>query len=71
MSQVYPDQEMKKQLENLAWHMRQGNPPQLFPPASFSMLLNLNSLCHVPDRYTLWPLFLGKLRAWVLKPIPK
>lgn len=37
----YPLQEGAKALENAAWHIHQGNPPEATPPVSFAMLLTL------------------------------
>ena len=48
--QAYPDQEPKQQLENPVWHIHQGHPPQWPSPVSFSMLLNLTSVCNTADR---------------------
>jgi len=37
----YPLQEGAKALDNAAWHIHQGNPPEATPPVSFAMLLTL------------------------------
>jgi lysyl-tRNA synthetase, class I len=42
------------QLENPAWHIHQGHVPQESLPVSFSMLLNLASVCHTQDKAVLW-----------------
>lgn len=37
----YPLQEGAKALDNAAWHIHQGNPPEATPPVSYAMLLTL------------------------------
>jgi len=41
-------------LQNPAWHIHAGSPPEADMPISFSMLLNLVSASNAEDRETLW-----------------
>jgi lysyl-tRNA synthetase, class I len=43
-----------KKLENPAWHIHQGTPPQATSPISFNILLNLASVAHAEDKAKLW-----------------
>jgi lysyl-tRNA synthetase class 1 len=50
----YPKEEPKAQLENPAWHIHSGVPPQAELPISFALLLNLVSVSNAEDKATLW-----------------
>lgn len=52
--ETYPHQTPKEQLENPVWHLHQGSPPSNKAPISFSMLLNLVSICHAETPEQLW-----------------
>ena len=46
----YKDQEGKQALDNPAWHIHEGKPPDATPPVSFAMLLNLVSAAGDADQ---------------------
>jgi lysyl-tRNA synthetase class 1 len=50
----YPGEEPKAKLENPAWHIHVGHPPQAELPIGFSLLLNLVSVSNAEDKATLW-----------------
>ena len=50
----FPTQEMKDQLNNPAWHIHNGVPPEEKAHISFGVLLNLVSVCHSDDPTVLW-----------------
>ncbi|GHT90706.1 lysine--tRNA ligase [Alphaproteobacteria bacterium] len=50
----YETQENKKQVDNPAWHIHSGNPPKSESDISFSLLLNLVSVCNTDDSNVLW-----------------
>jgi len=45
---------MKKKYANPVWHIHDGNPPTADVPLSFSLLLNLASVCNPKDKSVLW-----------------
>jgi lysyl-tRNA synthetase class 1 len=47
-------QDPRKQVDNPAWHINNGNPPRRESEISFSLLLNLVSACNTDDRSVLW-----------------
>ncbi len=51
---AFPDQDLKEQLSNPAWHIHNGDPPEEKAHLSFSILLNLASVCHSEDPKVLW-----------------
>jgi lysyl-tRNA synthetase class 1 len=51
---AYPQEQPKAQLENPAWHIHTGAPPQAELPISFALLLNLVSVSNAEDKATLW-----------------
>jgi lysyl-tRNA synthetase class 1 len=51
---AYPREEPKAKLENPAWHIHTGTPPQAELPISFALLLNLVSVSNAEDKATLW-----------------
>jgi lysyl-tRNA synthetase, class I len=50
----YPKEEAKAKLENPAWHIHVGHPPEAELPISFALLLNLVSVSNAEDTATLW-----------------
>jgi lysyl-tRNA synthetase class 1 len=50
----YPQEEPKAKLENPAWHIHVGHPPEAELPISFGLLLNLVSVSNAEDAATLW-----------------
>ena len=57
----YETQESNKQIDNPVWHIHGGNPPASESDISFSLLLNLVSVCNTDDRNVLWG-FIKKYR---------
>jgi lysyl-tRNA synthetase, class I len=51
---AFPREEPKAKLENPAWHIHSGAPPQAELPISFALLLNLVSVSNAEDKATLW-----------------
>jgi lysyl-tRNA synthetase class 1 len=51
---AYPNEEPKAKLENPAWHIHVGAPPQAELPITFALLLNLVSVSNAEDKATLW-----------------
>ena len=51
---AFPTQDSKEQLTNPAWHIHNGKPPEEKNHISFSILLNLASVCHSDDPTVLW-----------------
>jgi len=43
-----------KQLDNPAWHIHRGHPPEEEAHLSYNVLLNLASVCHTEDKSVLW-----------------
>ncbi|HQR89025.1 MAG: lysine--tRNA ligase [Caulobacter sp. 12-67-6] len=56
---AYPKQEPAKQIDNPAWHVHSGQPPQQGSPVSFSLMLNLVSAADASTKDILWG-FLGR-----------
>jgi lysyl-tRNA synthetase class 1 len=50
----FPEQSPEQRLNNPAWHVHNGNPPQEELPLSFGILLNLASVCNTEDKNVLW-----------------
>ena len=51
----FPLKDLKEQLGMAVWHIHDGRPPALSDPGvSFSMLLNLVSVCHSDDPAVIW-----------------
>ena len=50
----YEKQDLKQQLNNPAWHIHAGEPPEIDMPVSFALLLNLVSASNAQDRDVLW-----------------
>jgi lysyl-tRNA synthetase class 1 len=55
----FKTQEPEKQINNPAWHIHGGNPPEPEAEISFSLLLNLVGVCNTDDEKVLWG-FMGK-----------
>ncbi len=52
--QKFPEQELKDQLNNPAWHIHNGSPPAADSRLTFNILLNLASVCNSEDKAVLW-----------------
>jgi lysyl-tRNA synthetase class 1 len=50
----FENQEPEKQINNPVWHIHRGNPPKAEAEISFSLLLNLASVCNTDDKNVLW-----------------
>jgi lysyl-tRNA synthetase, archaeal and spirochete len=50
----FPSQTLSQQLESPVWHIHAGNPPGEEGLPSFSLILNLASVCHAEDSTVLW-----------------
>ena len=50
----FPAEDEAKRLDNPAWHIHAGKPPQEEAHLSFSILLNLASVCNAQDKSVLW-----------------
>jgi lysyl-tRNA synthetase class 1 len=57
----YPQQDEAQRLHNPAWHIHGGHPPPPDALFSYSVLLNLTSVCHTEDKRVLWH-FISKYR---------
>ncbi|HWE17127.1 MAG TPA: lysine--tRNA ligase [Hyphomicrobiaceae bacterium] len=64
---AYPHEEPKARLENPAWHIHTGTPPQAELPISFALLLNLVSVSNAEDKATLW----GFIRKYAAGATPE
>lgn len=51
---AYPGQEAKQKLDNPAWHIHTGSPPQAELPITFALLLNLVAASNAHDKDVLW-----------------
>ncbi len=49
-----PEQDVGGRLDNPAWHIHNGHPPEAGELLTFNVLLNLASVCHTEDRCVLW-----------------
>jgi lysyl-tRNA synthetase class 1 len=63
----YPQEEPKAKLENPAWHIHVGHPPEAELPISFGLLLNLVSVSNAEDKATLW----GFIRKYAADATPQ
>ncbi len=50
----FNEQELLQKIDNPIWHIHNGNPPQAESSLSFSILLNLASVCNAEDPSILW-----------------
>lgn len=50
----FPAEAPAQQLENPAWHIHNGKPPQPGVTLSYGILLNLASVCNAEEKSTLW-----------------
>jgi lysyl-tRNA synthetase class 1 len=64
---AYPQEEPKAKLENPAWHIHSGTPPEAELPISFALLLNLVSVSNAEDKATLW----GFIRKYAAGATPE
>jgi lysyl-tRNA synthetase class 1 len=64
---AFPDQPPEKRLENPAWHIHAGDPPESDLAVPFSMLLNLASVSAAKDKAALW----GFLRRYAPEASPE
>jgi len=51
---AYPAQGSKEKLDNPAWHIHTGEPPQAELPISYGLLLNLVAASNAEDKEVLW-----------------
>jgi lysyl-tRNA synthetase class 1 len=51
---AYPGQGPKEKLDNPAWHIHAGRPPEAELPITFALLLNLVSASNAEDKTVLW-----------------
>lgn len=56
----------EKQVDNPAWHINHGNPPQPESEISYSLLLNLVSVCNTDDKEVLW----GFIKKYIPEATP-
>src|SRR5262249_36176280 len=52
--EAYHGQNAAEQLENPAWHIHAGHPPQNLSPISFALLMNLVSAANAETKDLLW-----------------
>ena len=51
----FPEEPLEKRMENPVWHIHEGDPPAAeVPKITFSVLLNLASVCNTEDKAVLW-----------------
>ena len=50
----FHDQTIDQKIENPVWYLHKGNPPQIEFPVTFTLLLNLASVCHAEDTDIVW-----------------
>lgn len=58
----YETQDDAKRVDNPVWHINNGNPPPSESDISYSLLLNLVSVCNTDDKAVLWG-FIRKYRS--------
>ena len=63
----YPAQDPKAKLDNPAWHIHGGHPPQAELPITFGLLLNLVSVSNTEDKSVLW----GFMRRYAADATPE
>jgi lysyl-tRNA synthetase class 1 len=63
----FENQKPDKQINNPVWHIHNGNPPKPETEISFSLLLNLVSVCNTNDKNVLW----GFIRKYVKDASPE
>lgn len=51
---AYPRQDGKARLDNAAWHIHSGKPPEVELPITFALLLNLVAASNAADKSVLW-----------------
>ena len=51
---AFPGQDEAKRVDNPVWHIHRGNPPREDAHLTFSILLNLASVCHTEDKAVIW-----------------
>jgi lysyl-tRNA synthetase, class I len=57
----YKAQDESKKMDSPVWHIHAGHPPNETAHLSYSILLNLASVCHTEDKAVLWH-FIGRYR---------
>ena len=50
----YQEQELEQRIDNPVWHLHNGCPPQNDLPVTYTLLLNLASVCHANDPEIIW-----------------
>ena len=64
---AYPGQGAKEKLDNPAWHIHTGHPPEAELPITFALLLNLVAASNAEDKAVLW----GFIRRHVPEATPE
>ena len=63
----YETQETAKRIDNPVWHIHNGKPPVSESDISYSLLLNLVSVCNTDDRNVLW----GFIKKYIKNATPE
>ena len=50
----YDEQSEEQKIDNPVWHLHKGNPKKNELPVTYTLLLNLASVCHANDSKTIW-----------------
>jgi len=50
----YNDQTQEQKIDNPVWHLHRGNPKKNDLPVTYTLLLNLASVCHANDPEIIW-----------------
>ena len=50
----YDEQSVEQKIDNPVWHLHKGNPKKNELPVTYTLLLNLASVCHANDSETIW-----------------
>ncbi len=59
--EAYQREDAKERLANPVWHVHRGEPPRQDILLSYTMLLNLASVCHTEEKQVLW-FFIARYR---------
>src|SRR6056300_658938 len=50
----YDEQSVEQKIDNPVWHLHKGNPKKNELPVTYTLLLNLASVCHANESETIW-----------------